>query len=78
MNRPNDISDRLRDRSNLKKLDDGFRRETFKLPLDVARAKAREILDRFPAGGYATIVERWSELPDREIEFTMRRLPTAD
>jgi hypothetical protein len=23
-------------------------------------------------------VERWRELPDGSIEFTMRRLPTAD
>ena len=32
----------------------------------------------FPAGGYMTIVEQWRQLPSGEIEFTMRRLPTAD
>jgi hypothetical protein len=25
-----------------------------------------------------TIVEKWRELPDGQIEFTVRRLPTAD
>jgi hypothetical protein len=50
----------------------------FTLPVDDARAKAREILDRFPPGGYMTIVENWRQLPDGQIEFTMRRLPTAD
>jgi hypothetical protein len=25
-----------------------------------------------------TIVQRWRQLPDGKIQFTMRRLPTAD
>ncbi len=70
--KPRDLAQRMRDRG------DGFSRETFVLPPVEARAKAREILDRFPAAGYATIVERWRKLPDGRIEFTMRRLPTAD
>jgi hypothetical protein len=53
-------------------------RETFTLPLEDARAKAREFLNAFPTGGYMTIVEKWRQLPDGKIEFTMRRLPTAD
>jgi hypothetical protein len=48
------------------------------LPLHVARLKARQILDEYPAGGYMTVVENWRQLPDGQIEFTMRRLPTAD
>jgi hypothetical protein len=48
------------------------------LPLHTARLKARQILDEYPAGGYMTIVENWRQLPDGQIEFTMRRLPTAD
>ena len=60
------------------KLTDGFIRETFTLPLDAARAKAREYLDRFPVGGYSTVVENWRTLENGSIEFTMRRLPTAD
>jgi hypothetical protein len=31
-----------------------------------------------PVGGYMTIVEKWRQLPNGQIEFTMRRLPTAD
>jgi len=52
--------------------------ETFRLPLQAARRKARQILDEFPAGGYSAVVENWRQLPDGQIEFTTRRLPTAD
>ena len=79
MKRPRDIADRAREQRDLRKLaPDGFLRETFTLPVEDARAKAREILSAFPAGGYMTIVEKWRQLPDGKIEFTMRRLPTAD
>jgi hypothetical protein len=57
---------------------DGIFRKTFTLPVEDARGKAREILREFPAGGYMTIVENWRQLPDGQIQFTMRRLPTAD
>jgi len=57
---------------------DSFRRDTFALPREAARAKARELLDRFPKAAYMTEIESWRELPDDRIEFTMRRLPTAD
>ena len=57
---------------------DAFRRETFALPRELARAKAREMFDRFPKPAYMTEIESWRELPDGRIEFTMRRLPTAD
>jgi hypothetical protein len=79
MKRPKDLADRSRDLRDLRKLeDDGFLRETFTLSLHVARLKARQILDEYPADGYMTIVETWRQLPDGPIEFTMRRLPTAD
>jgi hypothetical protein len=55
-----------------------FRRETFVLERVAAREKAREILQRFPKAAYMTEVESWRELADGRIEFTMRRLPTAD
>jgi hypothetical protein len=55
-----------------------YRRETYVLEREAARAKAREILDRFPKAAYMTEVESWRELSDGRIEFTMRRLPTAD
>ena len=40
-------------------------------------AKARAFLDSYPAAGYMSKVERWRELPDGQIEFTMRRLKSA-
>lgn len=78
MRRPRDIAERSRELRDLRRLDpDGFLRETSTLPVEAARAKARELIE-FPTGGYMTIVERWHQLPDGQIEFTMRRLPTAD
>ncbi|MBA2400165.1 MAG: hypothetical protein H0V72_15970 [Bradyrhizobium sp.] len=77
--KPRDIATRSRELQDLRRLDpDGFLRKTFTLPVEDARAKAREILREYPAGGYMTIVERWRQLPDGQIQFTMRRLPTAD
>lgn len=55
-----------------------FRRETFTLPRQAARTKAREFLEAFPPAAYMSAVESWRELSDGRIEFTMRRLPTAD
>ena len=52
--------------------------KTFTLPIDAARLKAREILDRFPQAGYMAVVENWWLLPDGRIEFTMRHYPAAD
>ena len=57
---------------------DAFRRETFALPREQAREKAREIFRRFPKAAYMTEIESWRELPGDRIEFTMRRLPSAD
>ncbi len=33
---------------------------------------------RFPKAAYMTEIEFWRELDDGQIEFTIRRLPTAD
>lgn len=55
-----------------------WRRETFTLPRDQAREIARTWFDRFPRAAYMTEIESWRELADGKIEFTMRRLPTAD
>ncbi len=57
---------------------DAFRRETFALPRAEAREKAREMFKRFPKAAYQTEIETWRVLPDDRIEFTVRRLPTAD
>ncbi|ATN35083.1 hypothetical protein ACO34A_14865 [Rhizobium sp. ACO-34A] len=55
-----------------------FVRETFCLPRDDAREKAREWFDAFPKAAYWTEVESWRQLEGDRIEFTMRRLPSAD
>jgi hypothetical protein len=57
---------------------DGFRRETFALPREAARAKAREFFRQFPKAAYMTEIESWRVLPDDRIEFTVRRLASAD
>jgi hypothetical protein len=73
--RPRDLADRMAGRS---KAADGYLRETFTLPRDKARTKARDFLTRYPKQAYMSSVESWRELPDGDIEFTMRRLPSAD
>ncbi len=54
--RPGDLADRI---ASQRELDDGFARETFRLPVEAARVEARKIIGQFPQGGYLTIVERW-------------------
>lgn len=78
--RPSDLAKRVADARDRRKVarSDAFRRVTFTLPRDDARAKAREMFDRYPKTAYMTEIESWRELPGDEIEFTMRRLPTAD
>jgi hypothetical protein len=75
--RPADIARRARD-ALAQRPRDAFRRETFALPRLAARAKAREILRRYPKAAYMTEIESWRVLPDDRIEFTVRRLPSAD
>lgn len=55
-----------------------FVRQTFCLTREEARAKAREWFDTFPKAAYWTEVESWRLLDGDQIEFTMRRLPSAD
>jgi hypothetical protein len=55
-----------------------WRRETYTLPRHEARAKAHEWFDAFPKAAYMTEIESWRELADGQIEFTIRRLPSAD
>jgi hypothetical protein len=67
--RPRDLADRM----------SGTQRpEVFRLPVDAARWKAREIIDQFPHRGFTPIIENWRQLSDGQIEFTIRQLPTAD
>lgn len=77
--KPADIARRSAERlAERRRAADGFRRETFALPREAARAKAREFFRRFPKAAYMTEVESWRELADGRIEFTMRRLRSAD
>ncbi len=55
-----------------------FVRETFRMSRQEAREKAREWFEAFPKAAYWTEVESWRALEGDRIEFTMRRLPTAD
>jgi hypothetical protein len=73
--RPSDLAERV---SNGGEPVDGIIRETFRLPVEAARVKAREILSQAPQGGHMTIVEQWRQLTDGQIELTMRRLRATD
>ena len=85
---PRDVAQRLKSRSQARaraetqraasSQSDGFIRQTYALPRDEARDRARDWFHRYPKAAYMTRVESWRQLPDGFIEFTMRRLPTAD
>ena len=73
--RPRDLADRR----GLRKIEnDDVALQTFTLPLEAARLKVRDILDRIPQRGHREIVECWRQRPDGKIEFTTRRLLTSD
>ena len=77
--RSRDLASRMVSRRTPKMgVEDGFMRETFTLPREKARDRAREFLKRYPKAAYMSAVESWRELPGGEIEFTMRRLASAD
>ena len=79
--RPQDLAERIsRRRAGRAESSkpDSWRRESFILPRAGARVKAREFFERYPKAAYSTEIEFWRELEDGRIEFTMRRLPTAD
>ena len=58
--------------------DDGWRRESFRLARVDAQATAKDWFERYPKAAYMTEVESWRVLDGDTIEFTMRRLPSAD
>lgn len=77
MSTPRSLANRIASR-NRRGDADGFHRETFRLPREQARLKAKEEFARFPSAAYMTKIESWRVLPGDEIEFTMRRLKSAD
>ena len=72
------LSERSRSAATERSSTSMWRRETFTLPRLEARAKAREWFDLYPKAAYMTEIEFWRELADGQIEFTIRRLPSAD
>lgn len=72
---PNELAKRM---SSRRELDNGSPTKTFRLPLDVARCKAREIINQVPSDDYVAFVERWRQQPDGQIEFSVRRLRAID
>jgi hypothetical protein len=80
--KPIDLAERVANRRSRRSTaagdEDAWRRETFCLPRDEARAKAREWFERFPKAAYMTEIESWRELTGDRIEFVIRRLPSAD
>ena len=74
-----ELARRLGDKNRARVRQQGmWRRETFTLPRQEARAKAHEWFAAFPKAAYMTEIEFWRERPDGQIEFTIRRLPSAD
>ena len=75
---PADIARHLAKRGQTESRESAWRRETYTLERGQARDKAREYFLKFPKAAYMTEIESWRELPDDCIEFTIRRLPSAD
>ena len=66
--RPRDLADHMA----------GIEQQTFTLPVDAARRKAREIINQAPESGLTSVIEKWKQLPDGRIEFAIRLFPAAD
>ena len=64
--RPRDLASRMAAR---RKPDDGYLRETFTLPRDVARTRARDFLDRYPKAAYMSAVDSWRETTRRRYRI---------
>jgi hypothetical protein len=60
------------------RVSDAQHRDTFRLPIEAARRKAREVIDQNPQDGLTLTVENWRQLPDGQIEFVIRYFLTAD
>ena len=58
--------------------DDPFLREKLTRLRVTARQFAKEYFQRYPKDRYMTEIESWRVLPGDCIEFTVRRLPSAD
>jgi hypothetical protein len=77
---PADIARGLakRARTQVASSESAWRREAYTLERGAARVKARAYFAKFPKAAYMTEIESWRELSSGRIEFTIRRLPSAD
>jgi hypothetical protein len=55
-----------------------FDEQLFRLPLDAARCRVREIIRQPSSNGLTSVVEKWRQLPDGQIEFAIRYFRAAD
>lgn len=70
---------RTRERAEGLRVGDGaWQRQTFRLTRAEARDTARTWFELYPKAAYMTEVESWRVLENDLIEFTMRRLPSAE
>lgn len=75
---PRDIAVRSRESLDRNNVTRAFTRKTYSLPREQARATAAAYFKQYPKEAYGTEIESWSVRPGDVIEFTIRRLPTAD
>ena len=71
-------AERRREMRQSKTNADSWKRETRILPREKAREFAKDFLRKYPKAAYWSEVESWRVLEGDIIEFTMRRLPSAD
>jgi hypothetical protein len=69
---------RQRARTQAASSEGAWRHETYTLKRGEARIKARAYFATVPKAAHRTEIEVWRELSGGRIEFTIRRLPSAD
>jgi hypothetical protein len=69
MKSPRDLAEGMK----IRKSDDAFFRETFRLPRSEARRRAKQLFSEFPSATYMTEIETWRE-SEGIVEFQMKRL----
>jgi hypothetical protein len=52
--------------------------QIFTLPLEAARCRVREIIRQPSKNGLSSVVENWRQLPDGQIEFSVRYFTTPE
>ena len=52
--------------------------EVMTLPVEAARCKAREIIEQPLHHGLISVIQKWRQLPDGQIEFAIRHFPVTD